>query len=93
MNDRAQQVLMYGESHVAKNEIFEKEMNAVAEKYKHWFESRPGRNEYIKHDTLEDHYILFYDGRIYKFGKVNGSELPDEIWNECIEASNIAFGS
>jgi len=77
---------IYGEEYVEKNKAFEEEMSRIEDKHLDFFKSREPRNETEEHDRLHNHYALRTASGQVQFSFNQGSDLPEDIKNECREA-------
>ncbi len=75
--------LLYGKSFSDKKKCFEKDLLAIEEKYKNFFESRKAKYPGDKHDRLHNHYFSKIDRFNISFGFEKESDLPEEIKIEC----------
>ncbi len=84
MRDIAEYI--YGEEYTEKNEAFEAEMQHIEEKHLDFFKNRKPQNETEPHDRFHNHYALSTGSGQVSFRFNQGSDLPEEIKNECEEA-------
>ncbi|MDQ3290409.1 MAG: hypothetical protein M3Q05_03865 [Bacteroidota bacterium] len=84
MRDIAEYI--YGDEYAEKNKAFESEMERIEEKHLDFFKNREPRNETEKHDRLHNHYALSTASGQVSFRFNEGSDLPEEIKQECVEA-------
>jgi hypothetical protein len=84
--------LFCGEDFYNKNEEFIKEMIEIENRHIEFFNKRPPKFSSDEHDRLHDHWILYNDNALIKFGFGPDSDIPDYIKNECIDVFIRIFG-
>ena len=85
--------LLCGEDYYNKNEEFIKEMSEIENKHIEFFNKRPPKFSLDKHDRLHNHWILYHDNLLIKFGFEPDSDVPDYIKTECNQVFTRIFGS
>lgn len=86
MTEREERILLYGEDYVLKEEQINSRFKDISDKYEYWFINRPGLNENEKHDDLYNHIILLHQNQQWKLVKREESDLPNDIWMDCVAA-------
>ena len=79
---------IYGEEYAEKNQAFEKAIEDIEEKHLDFFKNRPAQNETEQHDRLHNHYALRTASGQVSFKFSDGSDLPANIKQECLDAFN-----
>jgi len=77
---------IYGDEYAEKNQAFEDAIAAIEAQHLDYFKQRPSAIETDDYDHLRNHYnIRTASGQIsFRFNE--GSDLPEEIRNECTQA-------
>lgn len=84
--------LFCGENFYNKNEEFLRELSEIENKYIEFFNKRPAKFSSDEHDKLHNHWILFNDNALIKFGFEPDSDIPDYIKEECNLVFTRIFG-
>jgi hypothetical protein len=65
----------------------------IEKQYSDFFENRESKfKELEPHDRLHNHWILFQENDLIKFGFEYKSDLPEYIRKECIKVFEKVFG-
>jgi len=84
--------LLCEEEFYDKQEELIKELLEIENKYIEFFNNRPSKFEREDHDRLHNHWILYHDNTVVKFGFQDDSEVPEYIKAECHQAFKRIFG-
>ena len=76
---------IYGEEYAEKNKAFSEEMSNLEERHAAFFKNRKPVNETEEHDRLHNHYALRTASGQVSFNFSHGSDLPEDIRQECVE--------
>ena len=77
---------IYGDDYVARNKAFDEAMSDIEERHAEFFKNRKPANETETHDRLHNHYALRTASGQVSFTFNQGSDLPENIRQECKEA-------
>jgi hypothetical protein len=75
---------LFGNGISEKSEKLEQSLLLIEEKHIEFFKSRPPKFEGELHDRLHNHWLMWEENSIIKFGFDKDSTLPPSIQNECI---------
>jgi hypothetical protein len=70
---------------------FEARLQEIEKKYAYWFKDRKSRLYPKEPDTLRLHIITRFKGLERGINRDEGSDLPDMIFEECVDAFNSVY--
>ena len=84
---------MRDQAYKNKSDEFKAKLLEVEQKHLDYFENRePKYDRDGDRDHLHNHWVLWIDSYLVKFGFANDSELPEGIRKECLGAFDEVFG-
>jgi hypothetical protein len=84
---------IYGKDRIEKEEKLKKSLFEIESKYIEFFKKRPAKFEGEEHDRLHNHWLMWGDNNILRFGFDKESDLPVHIQKECLNSFNEIFNS
>ena len=85
MNSKEMNELFYGKELTEKQEQFKKELDQIEKKHIEYFQARE-TDRPQPHDLLHNHYIILTSNGSVMFNFTPGSDLAENIKDECTEA-------
>lgn len=82
---------IYGDDFAQRKQAFADEISRIEDKHQDFFKNRPATNETDTQDRLHNHFALRTAGGQVSFKFSQGTDLPEHIRQECVEAFHRIF--
>jgi len=82
---------IFGKEFYQKDELFKEKLQEIEEEFIEYFKKRKSKFDHDEHDRLHNHYLIYYENGIIRFGFDKDSDIPKYIMQKCIMAFNETY--